>query len=106
MSLRRDRTNLNSVPSSLCSSRLNGLGLFGRISGDPREVWHGFRPPIISDRGGFFHVVTISLMANDTYALFTTSEGNFKIRLFADKTPRTVENFISLADGSKTGKPF
>src|SRR5262249_11516156 len=25
---------------------------------------------------------------------------------FADKAPKTVENFVSLADGSKTGKPF
>jgi peptidyl-prolyl cis-trans isomerase A (cyclophilin A) len=45
-------------------------------------------------------------MANEIYALFDTTEGKFKIKLFADKTPRTVENFISLAEGSKTGKPF
>ncbi len=25
---------------------------------------------------------------------------------FADKAPKTVENFVSLADGTKTGKPF
>ena len=45
-------------------------------------------------------------MPNDTHAVFDTSEGTFKIRLFADKAPHTVENFISLADGTKTGKPF
>lgn len=45
-------------------------------------------------------------MANETYALFDTTEGKFKVKLFADKAPRTVENFVSLADGSKTGKPF
>ncbi len=45
-------------------------------------------------------------MANEIYAVFDTTEGKFKIKLFADKTPRTVENFISLAEGSKTGKPF
>jgi peptidyl-prolyl cis-trans isomerase A (cyclophilin A) len=45
-------------------------------------------------------------MATETYALFDTSEGGFKVRLFADKAPRTVENFAGLADGSKTGKPF
>jgi peptidyl-prolyl cis-trans isomerase A (cyclophilin A) len=45
-------------------------------------------------------------MPNDTCAVFDTSEGTFKIRLFADKAPHTVENFISLADGTKTGKPF
>lgn len=45
-------------------------------------------------------------MPNETYALFDTTEGQFKAKLFADKAPRTVENFVSLADGSKTGKPF
>ena len=45
-------------------------------------------------------------MANDIYAVFDTTEGKFKIKLFADKTPRTVENFVSLAEGAKTGKPF
>jgi peptidyl-prolyl cis-trans isomerase A (cyclophilin A) len=45
-------------------------------------------------------------MPNETYALFDTSEGQFKAKLYADKAPRTVENFVSLADGSKTGKPF
>ena len=45
-------------------------------------------------------------MPNEIYAVFDTSEGQFKARLFADKTPRTVDNFVSLADGTKTGKPF
>ena len=45
-------------------------------------------------------------MPQEIYALFDTSEGSFKIRLFADKAPKTVENFVGLADGSKTGKPY
>jgi len=45
-------------------------------------------------------------MPNEIYALFDTTEGQFKAKLFGDKAPRTVENFVSLADGSKTGKPF
>ena len=45
-------------------------------------------------------------MPNETYALFDTTEGQFKAKLFNDKAPRTVENFVGLADGSKTGKPF
>ena len=45
-------------------------------------------------------------MANETYALFDTTEGKFKVKLFADKVPNTVENFVSLAEGKKTGKPF
>ncbi len=45
-------------------------------------------------------------MPNETFAVFDTSEGKFKIKLFADKAPKTVENFVGLADGSKTGKPF
>jgi peptidyl-prolyl cis-trans isomerase A (cyclophilin A) len=45
-------------------------------------------------------------MANEIYASFDTSEGKFKVKLYADKAPRTVENFVSLAEGTKTGKPF
>lgn len=46
------------------------------------------------------------MMPNEIYAAFDTTEGKFKIRLFADKAPNTVENFVSLAEGTKTGKPF
>ena len=46
------------------------------------------------------------MMTNHTYALFDTTEGAFKIELFEEQAPRTVENFVSLAEGKKTGKPF
>src|SRR5579864_2532234 len=45
-------------------------------------------------------------MPNEVFAIFDTTEGVFKARLFADRVPKTVENFVSLADGTKTGKPF
>src|SRR6266436_9314360 len=45
-------------------------------------------------------------MPNETYALFDTTEGKFKVKLFAGLVPKTVENFVTLADGSKTGKRF
>jgi peptidyl-prolyl cis-trans isomerase A (cyclophilin A) len=45
-------------------------------------------------------------MPSETYAHFDTTEGKFKAKLFADQAPKTVENFVSLADGTKTGKPF
>jgi len=45
-------------------------------------------------------------MPNETFAVFDTTQGKFKIKLFADKAPRTVENFVNLAEGTKTGKPF
>jgi peptidyl-prolyl cis-trans isomerase A (cyclophilin A) len=35
------------------------------------------------------------------YAHFTTSEGNFTVRLFEAETPNTVANFAGLAEGSK-----
>jgi peptidyl-prolyl cis-trans isomerase A (cyclophilin A) len=35
------------------------------------------------------------------YAHFTTSEGNFTVRLFDEETPKTVANFAGLADGSR-----
>ncbi len=46
------------------------------------------------------------------YAVFETTKGTIKIKLFADKTPKTVENFVSLAEGTNTktkvreGKPY
>jgi peptidyl-prolyl cis-trans isomerase A (cyclophilin A) len=35
------------------------------------------------------------------YAHFTTSEGNFTIRLFDEQAPKTVANFTGLAEGTK-----
>jgi peptidyl-prolyl cis-trans isomerase A (cyclophilin A) len=36
-----------------------------------------------------------------TYAKVVTTEGNFSIRLFDQEAPRTVENFVGLAEGTK-----
>jgi peptidyl-prolyl cis-trans isomerase A (cyclophilin A) len=36
-----------------------------------------------------------------THAKFSTSEGDFKVRLFDDKAPKTVANFTDLAEGKK-----
>jgi peptidyl-prolyl cis-trans isomerase A (cyclophilin A) len=36
-----------------------------------------------------------------TFAKFTTSEGDFKARLHDDKAPKTVANFVDLAEGTK-----
>lgn len=35
------------------------------------------------------------------YAQFVTSEGNFTARLFDQEAPKTVENFVGLAEGTK-----
>lgn len=35
------------------------------------------------------------------HALFETTMGNFKIKLYNDKVPNTVANFVGLAEGSK-----
>jgi peptidyl-prolyl cis-trans isomerase A (cyclophilin A) len=45
-------------------------------------------------------------MANEIFAAFDTSEGNFKLKLFPEQAPKTVENFVALVEGVKTGKPF
>ncbi len=34
-------------------------------------------------------------------AVFETNKGTFKVKLFADKAPKTVENFVGLAEGTK-----
>src|ERR1044071_8808115 len=51
-----------------------------------------------------------------TTATFDTTEGTFKVKLFDDKAPNTVANFVGLAEGTKewtdpktgqkTTKPF
>jgi peptidyl-prolyl cis-trans isomerase A (cyclophilin A) len=51
-------------------------------------------------------IATIAGMPNDIYAAFDTTEGKFKAKLFPDHAPKTVENFVTLADGTKTGTPF
>lgn len=34
-------------------------------------------------------------------AVFETNKGTFKVKLFADKAPKTIENFVGLAEGTK-----
>ena len=36
-----------------------------------------------------------------TYAKVVTTEGNFTIRLFDQEAPKTVDNFVGLAEGTK-----
>ena len=36
-----------------------------------------------------------------TYARFATTEGNFTVRLCDQEAPKTVENFVGLAEGTK-----
>src|SRR5512146_134292 len=43
-----------------------------------------------------------------TYARFATTEGNFTVRFFEQDAPKTVANFVGLAEGTidpATGKP-
>ncbi len=52
-------------------------------------------------------------LANGVYAEFVTNKGTFVAKLYNDKVPLTVANFVSLAEGTNTmvdsmhkGKPF
>ena len=38
------------------------------------------------------------------YAQFSTSKGAFTVRLFDKEAPKTVANFVGLAEGSKSGR--
>jgi hypothetical protein len=38
------------------------------------------------------------------YATFKTSMGDIVVRLFEDKAPTTVENFVGLAPGARDGR--
>jgi len=43
-------------------------------------------------------------MADQLHALFQTSAGEIAIRLLPEKAPKTVENFVALAEGTKEWK--
>ena len=36
-----------------------------------------------------------------TIAVFETSKGTFKVKLYTEQAPKTVENFVGLATGTK-----
>jgi peptidyl-prolyl cis-trans isomerase A (cyclophilin A) len=40
-------------------------------------------------------------MAQDLFAVFHTSAGDLVVKLFAAKAPKTVENFLALAEGTR-----
>ena len=58
-------------------------------------LFAAFGAPIVAVQKGDTAVPT------GTYAVFTTSEGNFTARLFDQEAPKTVENFVGLATGTK-----
>ena len=43
-------------------------------------------------------------MAQETYAKLETTLGTIEVRLFPDHAPKTVDNFIGLAEGTKEWK--
>ena len=58
-------------------------------------LFAAFGAPVVAVQKGDTAVAT------GTYAVFTTTEGNFTVRLFDQEAPKTVENFVGLATGSK-----
>ena len=40
-------------------------------------------------------------MAEETYAVLSTNHGEIQVRLFPDHAPKTVRNFVELAEGTK-----
>jgi peptidyl-prolyl cis-trans isomerase A (cyclophilin A) len=40
-------------------------------------------------------------MAQDLFAVFHTTMGDLVVRLFPERAPKTVENFVSLAEGAR-----
>jgi peptidyl-prolyl cis-trans isomerase A (cyclophilin A) len=42
-----------------------------------------------------------STKGKNMFAQFETNKGTFKVKLFNDKAPKTVENFVGLAEGTK-----
>jgi peptidyl-prolyl cis-trans isomerase A (cyclophilin A) len=40
-------------------------------------------------------------VAEDLYAVLSTTEGDIRVKLFPDHAPKTVANFVELAEGSR-----
>jgi peptidyl-prolyl cis-trans isomerase A (cyclophilin A) len=40
-------------------------------------------------------------VAQDTYAILNTSMGTIEVKLFPDHAPKTVQNFVELAEGTR-----
>jgi peptidyl-prolyl cis-trans isomerase A (cyclophilin A) len=96
----------------LCAASLPGLAAMASPAGDvnraagpgaPRHT-----PPRRVAAGAAASSDKEQILTPGTYARFVTSEGDFLVRLFEDKAPKTVDNFVGLAEGTKdpaTGKP-
>src|SRR5436190_2193513 len=71
-------------------------GSNGASHGRNCTVWEWYPRSVIArpNRQGAQRLTT-------TYAQFSTSEGSFTVRLFDEQAPRTVENFVGLAEGTK-----
>jgi peptidyl-prolyl cis-trans isomerase A (cyclophilin A) len=64
-------------------------------------------PPVEFDAGAIIPFLSSfkgDLVEAGTYAVFDTSEGAFTIRLFEQEAPKTVANFVGLAEGTKEWK--
>jgi len=75
----------------------------GVVPVDTRSQDAPGRPPTLPARGAKEAVLTPGI-----YARFSTTEGDFTVRLFDKDAPKTVANFVGLADGTidpATGKP-
>ncbi|MBZ0274353.1 peptidylprolyl isomerase [bacterium] len=50
---------------------------------------------------GVFMMMSATEASAATYAIFHTNQGKFTVKLFEDKAPKTVANFVGLATGAK-----
>src|SRR5205823_6547295 len=76
------------TPTPAPSRKLPSEGLVAAAEGAPGSGIPAPEPP----------------KAGDLLANIETSVGRIQVRLFSDKAPRTVENFVGLAEGTKTWK--
>ena len=89
-----DRRQVESVVDFIKSSKNNEQGVVRM-----RYFWKGVLiMAIVSSVAGVSSAENWKDQAG-TYAVFDTSLGKIVCRLFADKTPKTVDNFTGLAEG-------
>ena len=88
-------------------ARARANGSRWRPAASAFSSWSGSRERDIAGRPDLIVVAARAAgrydraMTPGLYARFVTSEGTFTVRLFEKETPKTVANFVALAEGTK-----
>src|SRR5512141_398505 len=80
---------------------MTGWAPAGRVGGTTGRPVGDFTTPCGRGPGGGVGWGRARIRPVTTYATLHTNKGDIRIQLFPDHAPKTVRNFVGLADGSQ-----